>query len=156
MKPEDQITTYLFAHQTGFQYGNYTLDSAVKDVKLFVFYNRSPISDDAIRQVVVQWATFNAPRLLLGPSPASVPAPPAPGTPPTNSDSELIDAVKRAISTISNGVTVGRIGPNVSLGVTGATANLKKGANSASLGISWGGNALHLTDRTIECGRSAS
>ena len=139
MKPEDQITTYLFAHQTGFQYGNYTVDSAIKDVKLFVFYNRSPISDDAIRQVVVQWATFNAPGLLLGPPPAGVPAPGTPGTPPTNSDSELIDAVKRAISTISNGVTVGRIGANVNLGVTGATANLKKGANSASLGISWGG-----------------
>jgi len=134
--PEYQITTYLFANQSTFQNAGYTIDSVVKEVKLFVFHNTSPISDDAIRQVVVPWVTYHAPLVLLGPSTVRVPAP---GTPPTNSDSELIDAVKRAISTISDGVTIGRIGANVNLGVTGATANLKKGPHAASLGISWGG-----------------
>ena len=139
MKPEDRIITYLYAHQSSLQYSDSTIDSVVKDVKLSVFYGMSPISDDAIRQVVVKWATVNAVGLLLKPSTAIGPPPPAPGTPSTNSDSELIDAVKRAISTVSDGVTIGRKGANVNIGVTGLTANLKKGDNSAALGISWGG-----------------
>jgi hypothetical protein len=139
MKPEDRIIAYLYAHQAGLQYSNSTVDAIVKDVKLSVFYG-SPISDDFIRQFVVQWATFNAPGLLIKPSTIG---PPAPGTPSTNSDSDLIDAVKKAISTVSDGVTIGRKGSNVNIGVTGATANLKKGDNSAALGISWGG-ALKL------------
>ena len=139
MKPEDRIITYLFAHRAGLQYSSATIDSVVNDVKLSVFYGMSPISDDAIRQVVVQWATVNAVGLLLRPSTAGVPAPPAPGTPPTNSASELIDAVKKAISTISDLPTIGPSGANLKLGVTGLTANLKKGDNSVSLGVSWGG-----------------
>ena len=143
MKPEDRINAYLYAHQAGLQYSNSPVDSIVKDVKLSVFYGTTPISDDFIRQVVVQWATFNAPGLLIKPSTIGPPAPPAPGTPSTNSDSDLIDAVKKAVSTVSDGVTIGRKGANVNIGVTGATANLKKGDNSAALGISWGG-ALKL------------
>ena len=126
MKPEDRIIAYLFAHQAGLQYSNSSIDSVVKDVKLFVFYGMSPISDDAIRQGVVQWATFNAPGLLIKPSTIGPPAPPATGAPSTNSDSDLIDAVKKAISTVSDGVTIGRKGANVNIGVTGATANLKR------------------------------
>ena len=140
MKPEDRIIAYLYAHQAGLQYSNSTIDSVVKDVKLSVFYGMSPISDDAIRQVVVQWATVNAVGLLLKPSTVGAPAAGTPGTPSTNSDSDLIDAVKRAISTVSDGVTIGRKGANVNIGVTGLTANLKRGDNSASLGISWGGS----------------
>ena len=143
MKPEDRINAYLYAHQAGLQYSNSPVDSIVKDVKLSVFYGTTPISDDFIRQVVVQWAAFNAPGLLIKPSTIGPPAPPAPGTPSTNSDSDLIDAVKKAVSTVSDGVTIGRKGANVNIGVTGATANLKKGDNSAALGISWGG-ALKL------------
>ena len=139
MKPEDRIKTYLYAHQSSLQYSDSTVDSIVKDVKLSVFYGMSPISDDALRQVVVQWATINAPGLLIKPSTIGPPAPPASGSPSTNSDSDLIDAVKKAISTVSDGVTIGRKGANVNIGVTGATANLKKGDNSAALGISWGG-----------------
>ena len=138
MRPEDRITAYLYAHQASLQYSDSTIDSVVKDVKLSVFYGMSPISDDAIRKVVAQWATFNAPGLLLKPSTVGAPAP-GPGAPPSNPDSELIDAVKRAVSTVNGGVTIGRSGANVNIGVTGLTANLKNGDNSASLGISWGG-----------------
>ena len=70
MKPEDRILAYLFAHQASLQYTGATVDSIVKDVKLFVFYGMSPISDDAIRQIVVQWGTFHAVGLLLKPSTA--------------------------------------------------------------------------------------
>ena len=138
MKPEDRINAYLSAHQAGLQYSGATIDSIVKDVKLSVFYGMSPISDDAIRQVVVQWATFHAVGLLIKPPAAGAPGSSA-GTPSTNSDSDLIDAVKKAITTINDGVTVGRSGANINIGVTGLTANLKKGDSSASLGISWSG-----------------
>ena len=139
MKPEDRIIAYLYAHQASYQNLPPAIDSVVKDVKLSVFYGMSPIPDDAIRQVVAKWAAFNAPGLLLKPSTAAGSAPPSSGTPPANSDSEFIDAVKKAISTVSDGVTIGRSGENLNIGVTGLTANLKKGDNSAALGISWTG-----------------
>jgi hypothetical protein len=138
MKPEDQIIAWLNAHKSGLQYGGSTVDDVVKQVKLFVFFNASPIPDDAIRKVVANWAMFNAPLMLIKPSTAD-PKAPAAGTPQTNSDSELIDAVKKAVSTVSAGVTVGKKGANVNIGVTGLTANLKKGDSSVSLGISWTG-----------------
>lgn len=136
MNAEDQITAYLFAHRAHVEF--FTVDLVVKDVKLSVFYGISPISDDEIRKVVVRWATFNAIGLLhLDPIVGPPPSPP-PGTPLRPSDSALIDAVKKAVSTVNNGVTIGKEGANINIGVTGFTANLK-GDKSASLGISWGG-----------------
>lgn len=99
----------------------------------------SPIPDDEIRTIVSQWAMVNAVGLLINPSSAGTAAPAKPGTPSTTSDSELIDAVKKAISTINNGVTVGKKGANINIGVTGLTANLMKGGDSSSVGISWTG-----------------
>ena len=140
MKPEDRIIAYLFAHQMSYQYSAAGIDSVVSDVKLSVFYGMSPIPDDVIRQVVMRWALINAPGLLLKPSTAAGSPPPEPGAPPANTDSEFIDAVKKAISTISDGVTIGRSGANINIGVTGLTGNLKKGDSSAALAISWGGS----------------
>lgn len=137
MTPEDRIITYLFAHKSSIQFS--TMDLVIKDVKLSVFYGMSPISDDEIRKAVAKWATVNAIGLLIGPPAVDPCATPAPGTPPPASDSELINAVKKAISTVSDGVTVGKDGANVNIGVTGLTGNLRKGDNAASLGISWGG-----------------
>ena len=54
-------------------------------------------------------------------------------------DSDFIDAVKKAITTVSNGVTIRKGAGSVNIGVSGLTANLKRGDGSASLGISWGG-----------------
>lgn len=140
MNPEDRIKAYLFANKAKIQLFS-SVDSVVKDVKLFVFYGMSPIPDDEIRKVVVQWATIHAVGLLLGPQAAGPPPSPAPGTgPTTNSDSELIDAVKKAISTINAGVTIGKKDKtNVNIGVTGLTANLRRGQSLASLGLSWTG-----------------
>jgi len=50
MKPEDQITAYLFANRSKFEHT--TLDAAVSTIKLWVFYGMSPISDDEIRKIV--------------------------------------------------------------------------------------------------------
>jgi hypothetical protein len=76
---------------------------------------------------------------LIKPSTAAGAAPAGPGAPPPNPESELVDAVKKAVSTINDGVTIGKKGANVNIGVTGLTANLKKGGNAASLGLSWTG-----------------
>ncbi|HSB63755.1 MAG TPA: hypothetical protein VLJ18_06285 [Thermoanaerobaculia bacterium] len=137
MKPEDRITAYLFAHKSSVEFS--TVDLVVKDVKLSVFYGMTPISDDEIRKVVVRWASINAVGLLLRQPAAGSSVSTGPGTPATTADSDLVDAVKRAISTINDGVTIGKKGANVNIGVTGLTANLKKDDRSASLGISWGG-----------------
>jgi hypothetical protein len=98
----------------------------------------SPISDDEIRKVVVRWASIHAIGLVTRQPLAGPPASPGPGT-PSNSDSELVDAVKKAISTVNAGITLGKKGANVNIGVTGLTANLKTGDGSASLGLSWSG-----------------
>src|SRR5437867_2556649 len=137
MDPEERITTYLFSHKASLQFS--TIDLIVKDVKRLVFYGMSPISDDEIRKVVTQWAMINAVGLLLERPTVGPPALPAPGTASSASDSDLIDAVKKAISTVNDGVTIGKKGANINIGVTGFTANLKKGDKSTSLGISWGG-----------------
>ena len=92
MKPEDRIIAYLFAHKGSVQYS--TMDLVVSDVKQSVFYGMSPIADDQIRQVIAKWATVHAVGLLIGQPSAGSPAPAA-RTPRTNSESELVDAVRR-------------------------------------------------------------
>lgn len=137
MKPEDRILSYLFAQKGKIQFS--TMDLVVKDIKLFLFYGMSPLSDEAIRKVVAQWATVHAIGLLIRPQTGDLPAPPAPGTPSTTSDSPLIDAVKKAITTVTDGVTIGRKDANINIGVTGLTGNLKGAGKEAALAISWGG-----------------
>lgn len=145
MTPEDRITTYLFTHKSSVEFS--TVDLVVKDVKLTLFYGMSPISDDEIRKVIVRWASINAAGLLIRQPTVGPPASPGQGTSSTNSDSEFIDAVKKAISAVNNGVTLGKEGANVNIGVGGLTANLKTGDSSASLNISWGGT-LKLEERS--------
>jgi hypothetical protein len=111
----------------------------VNAVKLSVFYSMPPISDDEIRKIVVEWATFNAVGLLLSQPMINPLSPPAPGGPPPAFENELIDSVKKAISAVSAGVTFGKAGDNINIGVTGATRNLNKIGTEASFGISWGG-----------------
>jgi len=138
MNPEERITTYLATHRSSLEFS--TIDRTVKDVKLSVFYGMSPISDEEIRQIVARWASFNAIGMFRG-LPSVDPSAPAPatGAPPTPSNSDMIDAVKKAISSVIDGVTIGKKDANINIGVTGPTANLKKGDNSVSLGVSWGG-----------------
>jgi hypothetical protein len=111
----------------------------VNAVKLSVFYSMPPISDDEIRKIVVEWETFNAVGLLLSQPMINPLSPPAPGGPPPAFENELIDSVKKAISAVSAGVTFGKAGDNINIGVTGATRNLKKIGTEVSFGISWGG-----------------
>jgi len=139
MKPEDRIVAFLFANKSKVEYSS--LDLVVSKIKLELFYNMSPLTDDAIRVVVSKWAAFNAPGLILRSDSFDTPGAgaPAPAGPPA-ADSELVDAVKKAIKTVNDGVTVGKKNANVNLGVTGLTANLKNGEeNALTVGISWSG-----------------
>ena len=141
MNPEDRIRAYLSGNQSKLQY--LSLDQIVKQVKLNVFFGMSPIQDDAILAIIKRWAMFNLPTLLLSPGTANGAgsSPPSPGGPQSapSSTSDMLDAVKKAVSTVADGVTLGSDKQNVVIKVTGATANLKRGNNEVSLGISWGG-----------------
>ena len=138
MKPEDRIVAYLFANKSAVEYS--TLDLVVLKIKTSLFFGMSPLSDDEIRVVVSKWAVFNAPGLVLRSASFDVPAPATPGSAPSpTADSELVNAVKKAVKTINDGVTVGKKGANINLGVSGFTANLKDGQAALSLGLSWSG-----------------
>ena len=137
MTPQERVTAYLHANKSKFEYS--TLDLVVSNVKTSLFYGMSPLSDDEIRKVVAQWASVHAVGLLLRNPPAGGTPGTQPGSPPSNSESELVAAVKRAIATIGAGVTIGKDNANINIGVTGPTANLKRNDKEVSVGISWGG-----------------
>jgi hypothetical protein len=137
MNPEARIKAYLDANKGSLRFA--TIDQIVQQVKLFVFYGVSPISDDDVRKIVSRWAIFNPVWLLPEPPLDKPSAPPAAGPTAPTPDSDFIDAVKKAITTVSNGVTIRKGAGSVNIGVSGLTANLKRGDGSASLGISWGG-----------------
>ena len=136
MTPQESITAYLHKNKARFEYS--TLDFVISDVKRVLSSTVSALSDDEIRKVVVQWASINAVGLLLRSPSAGTPAGTA-GTPSSNSESELIAAVKKAIATVGAGVTIGKDNANINIGVTGPTANLKRNDQELSVGISWGG-----------------
>src|SRR5258708_15754601 len=137
MKPEDQIPMFLSANKSKFEYS--TLDLVVQDVKAKLYYGMSPISDDEIRKIVSKWASVWAAGLGLRPSTVGKSPSPTPGGSGQPSDSELIDAVKKAVATVNKGVTLGPKGSNINIGVKGLTANLNGGSDSLSLGLSWAG-----------------
>jgi hypothetical protein len=141
MSPQDRIRAYLTTNKSRVEYSS-SVDEVVRDVKQWVFFGFSPIPDSEIRQTVVEWAMIYAVRLLISPQ-TTGPAPSPTPTPPPNPQSELVESVKKAISTIGAGVTIGKRGTNVNLGVTGLTGNLKRGATSTSVAVSWTG-ALQL------------
>jgi hypothetical protein len=137
VKPEDRIIAYLFAHKSRVEYS--TIDVVVKDVKLSVFYGMSPLSDDEVSKIVSRWASVHAIGLLLPGTGDGPDGSPAPGAPAPRSDSEFIAAATKALTTITDGVKVGKKNANINIGVTGATANLKRADSSVALGLSWTG-----------------
>lgn len=136
MSPQDQITKYLFANKSKVE--SLSLEQVVRQVRLSVFFSMPPIPDDEIKTVVSRWAMIHAVGMLVKLPPGSTapgPIPPASPTP----ESELVSTVKKAITMVSEGVTLGPKGANLNLGVTGLTANLKQGEQALRLGVSWTG-----------------
>jgi hypothetical protein len=58
VNPKDRVIAYLNQRKSTIE--SSTVDQVVKDVKLSVFYGFNTMSDDEIRTIVVQWASFNA------------------------------------------------------------------------------------------------
>lgn len=141
MNPEDRIRAYLSGNQSKLQY--LSLDQIVGQVKLNVFFGMSPLKDDAILDIIKRWAMIFLPTLLLSPGTINgLGGSPSPGDAPPSapsSTSDMLDSVKKAVSAIADGVTLGNDKQNVVIKVTGATAKLKRGDSDVSLGISWGG-----------------
>ncbi len=138
MTPEQRITAWLATNRSKIEFS--TLNAVVQRVKWDVFFGMPPICDDEIRTIVTRWAGIHAIGLLIPPSPSGAPAPTSPAQSSPPSDNELIASVKKAITAVSDGVTLGKKGANINIGVSGLTANLKKGVQSASLNLSWGGS----------------
>jgi hypothetical protein len=134
MNAEARINAYLDANKGSLRFAK--IDEIVQQVKLFVFYGASPISDDEVRKIVARWAIFN-PVWILPEPPLGRPS--APGPPSPTPDSDFIDAVKKAITTVSDGATIRKGAGSVNIGVSGFTANLKQFDSSASFVISWAG-----------------
>jgi len=140
MNPKDRIIAYLNSQRSSIAMS--TVDNVVSDVKFNVFFGMSPLSDQEIRTIVVQWATIFAVGLLLTPDLTAPGATPAPKPAPSNSD--LVDALNKAINVPHDVPVIGtKDANNVSLGVSGLTANLKSSSGKAQLGVSWTG-ALKL------------
>jgi hypothetical protein len=140
VKPEERIRSYLFNNKKSVEYS--TMDLVILDVKMLVFGNKPPISDEEIRKVIADWAVVNAVGLLVrspvtgplgtqGPS-AAPPKPPAP-------DSELINSVKKVITLATEGVTVGKEGGNVNLSASGLTGKMKGSNGEVGLNLSFTG-----------------
>lgn len=135
MTPEERILNYLNAKRTAMQ--SRTLEQAVTYVKTDVFYGMPPIPADQIQQIIARWAITNAPGMLV--TVANVPAPGSAGAsaPPVVTNSDFIDAVKKAVKTVADGVKIGNDKNNVTILVTGPTVNLLDGA--VTLESSWTG-----------------
>ena len=134
MNPEARVKAYLDANRGSLRFAS--IDEIVQQVQLYVFYGNSPMADEEVRKIVARWAILNPVRLVPDP-PAANPPVAGSATPPL--DSAFVDAVKKAVTTVVDGVTIGKKASNLNIGVTGLTANLKQGERGASLGISWGG-----------------
>lgn len=135
MNPETKIKAYLDANKGSLRF--LRIPQIVEQIKLFVFFGACPIADEEVRKIVAAWAIFNPVWLL--PEPLASGGIPAPGPLLPAQDSELIDRIKKIVETVGSGVTLGRAQRNINIKVTGLTANLKRGDNSLSFGVSWTG-----------------
>lgn len=103
------------------------VDFIVWEVRLSV-PGVSILLDSELRATVAIWRSLNGP---LYPSP--LPAP------PTVAESKLIEAVKKGVTTVIEGVDIKHGAGKINLGVSGLTAELKKGDIRLATGVSWGG-----------------
>ncbi|BDC51805.1 hypothetical protein F183_A41200 [Bryobacterales bacterium F-183] len=136
MNPEQRIIVFLHTHRTLVE--SLTLDMAVESVIQGVFLGPPPISKDEVRRIVSGWAMFNAPAMLRR-QPVSGPKGIGPDPPPPVpiSNSDLLDSVKKALKTVTDGVKIGNDKHNVTVLVTGAAVNLFDG--TVTLESSWTG-----------------
>jgi hypothetical protein len=131
MDPKDQarllVQAYLAQNKQRFQF--MSTDYIMTDVRLFVA-GASPLLDSELRATVAIWRSLNCP-IVLPPTPTPIQ--------PNSGVTKLADAVKKGITTVIDGVDIKYTDGKINIGVSGATAELKKGDTTLTAGVSWGG-----------------
>jgi len=144
MSPEERVKSYLAQNRSRLQ-ASTSVDAVVRDIKLSVFYGFSGgLTDDQIRKIVVEWATFNAVGLLVKVDPGTPGSPdPAQHVPTQTELDDLVASVGKVIKTVGAGVNlVGSKDNNIKVKVTGLTANLKGSDGFLTVGATWGGSVV--------------
>jgi hypothetical protein len=103
------------------------VDMIVWEVRTFV-PKASALLDGELRATVAVWRSLNGPLYPLTISP-----------PPTTGESKLIEAVKRGVTTVIEGVDVKHGAGKINISLSGLTAELRKGDARLAAGVSWGG-----------------
>ncbi|MCP5424133.1 MAG: hypothetical protein H6970_03590 [Gammaproteobacteria bacterium] len=129
MDPKEQailgVQVYLDRNKARLQW--MTVDFILWEARLFV-PNLTLIPDSELRLIVAVWRSLNGP---MYPMPVSPPQSPA--------DSKIIEAAKKGLSTVIEGVDIKHGAGKINISVTGLTAELKKGDARLAAGVSWGG-----------------
>ncbi len=126
-KEETRLRVRAYLEQKKQRLRMMSVDLIVWEVRLYV-PGVSALLDSELRATVAIWRSLNGP---LYPLPISAP--------PTAAESKLIEAVKKGVATVIEGVDIKHGAGKINLSVSGLTAELKKGDARLAAGISWGG-----------------
>jgi hypothetical protein len=119
-----------------------SVDFVASNVHIFVPVAAAALSESELRLTIAVWQSLHGAIL-----PATPPSAPPSTQLPASPDSKLVDAVKKAITTVTDGVDIKHNNGKINLGVGGATAELKKGNSKVSAGISWAGTLSVETEK---------
>ncbi len=120
-----RVQAYLYHNKKRLQVMN--VDLIVWEVRMFV-PEASRLLDSELRATVAVWRSLNGPLY-----PLPIPAP------PTAAESKLVEAVKKGVTTVIEGVDITHGAGKLNISVSGVTAELKKGDARLAAGVSWGG-----------------
>jgi hypothetical protein len=119
------VRAYLEQYKKRFQV--MTVDFIVSDIRHFG-PDTTQLLDSELRAAVSIWLAINA-------APYTLPVAP---TPPIL-DTKIVQAVKKAVTTLIDGVDIKTSDGKINIGVTGVTAELLKGDVRMATSMSWGG-----------------
>jgi hypothetical protein len=120
-----RVQAYLEKHKQRFNV--LPVDAVVSDVRTFG-PDTSQLLDSELRATVAIWMSLNR-------APYTLPVQPRITLP----DSKVIDAVKKGVTTLIEGVDIKRGDGKININVTGLTAELTRGDARVATGVSWGG-----------------
>jgi len=106
----------------------------IQNVHIFVPAAASQLEPSELQSIVGFWRSMNGGLVIPSPVVATPPATQLPASP----DSKLVEAVKKAVTTVTKGVDIKHGNGKINIGVSGVTAELTKGDAKLSAGISWG------------------
>ena len=121
-KEETRLRVRAYLEQKKQRLRMMSVDLIVWEVRLYV-PGVSALLDSELRATVAIWRSLNGP---LYPLPISAP--------PTAAESKLIEAVKKGVTTVIEGVDIKHGAGKINLSVSGLTAELKKGDARLEIG----------------------